>query len=210
MGKPRKGVWSETDSTCGRVAVADRTAALPLVLRRNPTADPAAWLAAGGKPTCEGCVAHCCRYVCVEIDRPRAKWQYDQIHWMLLHEGVSVFVSPEGLWYTEFQARCSQLTADNRCARYDRRPNLCRSYETDACPVWHAGEAHRIRFDDAASFAAYLDGKGIDWRYRDGRPERRSPSGRPLPAPSRRPKSRTPARARSGGAGRGRGRSPRD
>jgi hypothetical protein len=209
MAKRRPSPLGDAGRDAGRVALLDRTGALPLMLRRSPTDDPAAWRAAGGRPTCEGCVAHCCRYVCVEIDAPRAKWQYDQIHWMLMHEGVALFVAPDGFWYSEFRTRCAHLMADNRCAVYEQRPNLCRSYENAACPVWAEGPQHRVRFEDAAAFAAWLDAKGIDWRYRDGRPEHRSPAGRPLPAPSRRPESRGRDRARSGGVGRGPGRSPR-
>ena len=207
MAKERKTPPAAPDP--GRVAVADRTAALPLTLRVSPTSDPAAWRAAGGHPTCEGCVAHCCRYVCVEIDRPRAKWQYDQIHWMLLHADVAVFEGPDGKWFTEFRTRCSQLTAENRCAAYASRPALCRSYEVENCPVWNEGDQHRVRFESAEEFAAWLDGRRIDWRYKNGRPERVAPDGRPLPPPRRRPPARAPGPARSGGAGRGRGRSPR-
>ena len=192
------------DPAAARISVADRILALPLALRAHPGSDPRAWLHAGGRPTCTGCVAHCCRYVAVEIDRPRSKWQYDQIYWMLLHAGVSLFVDPAGKWYIEFRTRCEQLAEDNRCAIYDRRPNLCKQYEVVDCPVWSDGEAHRLRFETAESFAAYLDGKGIDWRYRNGEPERKAGPRLSRPRPRR-----TPGRARSGAADRGRGRSPR-
>jgi Fe-S-cluster containining protein len=209
MAKRCEGPFGSAGDGPRRVALRDRTPTLPPALRRSPTDDPAAWRAAGGQPTCQGCVAHCCRYVCVEIDTPRAKWQFDQIHWMLMHADVAVFVGPHGLWYTEFRARCAHLADDNRCTVYEQRPNLCRSYASETCPVWAEGRQHRLRFEDASAFAAYLDGRGLDWRYHDGRPGPRSPAGRPLPAPSRRPQARTPGPAPSGGAGRAPDRSPR-
>lgn len=184
--------------------VADRLAALPLAVRARPGSDPRAWLHAGGRPTCAGCVAHCCRYVAVEIDRPRRKWQYDQIHWMLMHAGVSLFVDRGGKWYVEFRTPCEQLGEDNRCTIYETRPKLCREYRVADCPVWSDGQAHRLRFESAQAFAAHLDARGIDWRYREGAAPRA-----PGPRLSRPRPRRTPGRARSGGAGRGRGRSPR-
>lgn len=140
---------------------------LPDGLRLNPTQDPAAWKAAGGKPTCTGCVAHCCRYVSVEIDTPDTKWQYDQILWMLLHENVSVYVEHDGLYYVEFRTRCGELDEANLCNHYETRPRLCREYSNETCPVWNEGSPHRVRWDDAESYAAYLKRKGINYQFKN-------------------------------------------
>ena len=40
---------------------------------------------------CSGCV-RCCTYITVEIDAPRAAWEYDQWLWALHHEQVSLFL----------------------------------------------------------------------------------------------------------------------
>src|SRR5262245_36414428 len=109
-----------------------------------------------GKPTCDGCVAHCCRYVAVEIESPRSKWQLDQIRWMLLHENVSVYVGTDRHWYVEFRTRCKALGPDNRCTIYEDRPDLCRHYKVETCPVWATGKTHVVRFDSEPAFAAYL------------------------------------------------------
>jgi Fe-S-cluster containining protein len=141
---------------------------LPDGLRLNPTLDPATWRAAGGKPTCTGCVAHCCRYVSVEIDTPDTKWQYDQILWMLIHENVSVYVEHDGLYYVEFRTRCSALDEANLCKIYENRPRLCREYSNETCPVWNEGSPHRVRWEDPESYAAYLTNKGIDYKFKKG------------------------------------------
>jgi len=163
----------------------DQTEALPLTLRLHPGSNPVLWRAAGGAATCRGCVAHCCRYVAVEIDRPRAGWQYDQIYWMLLHDSVAVYVNRRGKWFVEFQTRCHALDDKNRCSIYDERPGVCREYEVETCPVWGVGEAHRMRFESAEEFQDYL--------------ARVTPRSRP----------RARGRARSAAGGRAPARSPR-
>lgn len=142
--------------------------ALPEWIRQNPTDDPKTWLAAGGKPTCQGCVAHCCRYIAVEIDKPDTKWQYDQILWMLVHENVAVYVETDGEWFVEFKTKCGALGEANLCTIYEDRPRLCRDYSNETCPVWGEGTPYRARWEDAPSFAAWLDSKGINWRYKNG------------------------------------------
>jgi hypothetical protein len=118
------------------------------------------------KPTCDGCVAHCCRYISIEIDRPDTKWQYDQIRWMLLHGGISVGVNAENEWYVEIQARCEELDERNMCRSYLTRPQLCEDYSNEECPVWSPGSAYEFEFKTEAEFTAWLDQRGVDWRYK--------------------------------------------
>ena len=166
------------------VAVIDAPSAPRLRLR--PAAGPA--------PTCDGCVAHCCRYVAVEIERPRVRRQYDQIRWMLLHQNVAVFVGSDRRWYVEFRTRCRELQGDGRCASYHDRPDLCRNYEVDACPVWGDGAPHVVRFESAQSFSDYVALSPGERRARSASPRR--------PRPPR-------SRARSGAGDPKPGRSPR-
>jgi len=127
-------------------------------------------------PTCEGCVAHCCRYISIEIDRPEAKWQYDQVRWMLLHDGISVGVDEQNDWYVEIQARCGELDDRNLCRSYLTRPKLCEDYSNEECPVWSAAPAYKLEFRTADEFTAWLDERGVDWRYKSH--EKRQPPGR--------------------------------
>ena len=150
------------------------------------------------KPTCDGCVAHCCRYVAVEIETPRSRWQIDQVRWLLLHENVAVYIGTDRRWYVEFRTRCRALGDDHRCTIYEDRPDLCRAYEVKTCPRWAAGQSHLVRFESDRAYADYL---ALPPSERPGA-RRRSPASRPSRRPAR-------ARARSGGKDRGRGRSPR-
>ncbi len=81
---------------------------------------------------CEHCTAACCRYIALPLDRPRTARDYDDIRWYLMHQGISVFVE-DGDWYVQFQTRCKNLLADNRCGIYDSRPEICREYEPGEC-----------------------------------------------------------------------------
>lgn len=174
----------DEDSATGRVAT---DAPAPTRLRLRDAAP---------KPTCDGCIAHCCRYVSVEIDKPRAHWQNDQIRWMLLHENVAVYVGNDRHWYVEFRTRCKELQEDNRCGVYDHRPDLCQSYDIETCPRWGTGAAHVVRFESAREFEDFL-----------ALPPDRRPTARKKASRPRRPPSR--ARARSAAAGPKPGRSPR-
>ncbi len=85
-----------------------------------------------GSILCEHCAAACCRYLAFPIDKPGSKRDYDDIRWYLMHEAVTVFVE-DGDWYVQFQTRCKNLGADNRCAIYLTRPEICGEYEPGDC-----------------------------------------------------------------------------
>jgi Fe-S-cluster containining protein len=92
-----------------------------------------------GSILCEHCTAACCRYVAVPLDRPRTVRDYDDVRWYLMHQGVTVFVE-DGDWYIQYQTRCKNLAADNRCGIYTTRPVICRGYEPGDCD--YAGGAY--------------------------------------------------------------------
>lgn len=85
-----------------------------------------------GSLLCEHCLAACCRYIALPLDKPTSAKDYDDIRWYLMHQGISVFVE-EGDWYIQFQTRCKNLGADNRCGIYESRPEICRDYEPGEC-----------------------------------------------------------------------------
>jgi Fe-S-cluster containining protein len=87
---------------------------------------------------CEHCTAACCRYIALPIDTPETPAEFDDVRWFLLHEGVSVFVE-DGDWYIALETCCRHLQADQRCAIYATRPNVCRAYSTDDCD-YHSGD----------------------------------------------------------------------
>lgn len=81
---------------------------------------------------CAGCVK-CCTYIAVEVDAPRAAWEYDQWIWALHHEGIELYVERPERWYLHVEARCRQLNGAGRCSIYGRHPVLCREYDPRSC-----------------------------------------------------------------------------
>lgn len=81
---------------------------------------------------CSGCVK-CCTYITVEIDAPRAAWEYDQWSWALHHENVNLFLEKPERWFLHFETRCRQLQPNGRCAIHGRHPALCREYDPRSC-----------------------------------------------------------------------------
>jgi uncharacterized protein len=81
---------------------------------------------------CSGCVK-CCTYITVEIDTPRAAWEYDQWIWALYHERVSLYVERPERWLLHFETVCRQLDRAGRCGIHGRHPVLCRDYDPRSC-----------------------------------------------------------------------------
>ncbi len=85
-----------------------------------------------GSILCEHCVAACCRYLAIPIDKPTSRRDYDDLRWYLMHEGILVFVE-DGDWYVQYATKCKNLGADNLCQVYETRPEICREYEAGNC-----------------------------------------------------------------------------
>jgi uncharacterized protein len=85
-----------------------------------------------GEVLCDHCIAKCCRYFALPIDRPTEQKDYDYLRWFLLHERASAFVEGD-TWYLIVHTPCKHLQSDNRCGIYETRPEICREYTTEAC-----------------------------------------------------------------------------
>lgn len=118
--------------------------------------------------SCEACGARCCRYVATQIDTPTSKREYDYLRWYLLHHHVNVFIDHEGDWYIEFETPCEQLGTDNRCMGYESRPHICRRHGTGDvdCEFHGASSPYAEHFETAGALEAWLDRRGIDWRFK--------------------------------------------
>jgi Fe-S-cluster containining protein len=81
---------------------------------------------------CSGCVK-CCTYITVEIDPPRASWEYDQWIWALHHQTIQLFVERPERWLLHIDTLCRQLDSQGRCSIYGRHPVLCREYDPRSC-----------------------------------------------------------------------------
>ena len=112
-------------------------------------------------PPCHLCTARCCKYFALEIDTPNDAEDFDYIRWYLMHEHVVVWMD-EGDWYLEIRTPCKNLLADNKCAVYDTRPQICREYgwpdeeNPDVpCDYFNEGLDYDLFFDDAEKFGEW-------------------------------------------------------
>ena len=115
---------------------------------------------------CHECRAKCCRYVGIEIDRPTCKRDYDSIRWYLLHKNISVYIDHDNDWFVEFQTVCEDLDADGACARYNKRPQICREHGWPVGSCEFFEDPHKRLFHTARQFELYLEERGIDWRWK--------------------------------------------
>jgi Fe-S-cluster containining protein len=111
-----------------------------------------------GSVLCEHCVAACCRYVAVPLDKPTSARDYNDVQWYLMHEGISVFVE-DGDWYIQYQTRCKNLGLDNRCTIYDYRPHICREYKADGCDYTGGTYGYDHYFTHPKQVTAYYEEK---------------------------------------------------
>jgi Fe-S-cluster containining protein len=120
------------------------TKRLPIVQARQPS------------PTKIGCLecALCCTYVAVEISAPDSVQTATEVLWYLYHEHMSVYRDSDDEWMLQFETRCRNLQDDNKCAIYETRPPICRTYSAVTCEVNSSDEG--TTFYDAEAFLAYL------------------------------------------------------
>ncbi len=85
-----------------------------------------------GELLCAYCAAKCCRYFALPIETPTTWKEFEYIRWYLLHERAAVFLE-DGDWYLLVHNRCKHLDDDNRCLKYETRPQVCRDYSTKKC-----------------------------------------------------------------------------
>ncbi len=109
-------------------------------------------------PPCHVCSALCCKYFALEIDRPVTPSDHDEIRWYLLHQNAVVWVE-DGDWYLEVRNRCRHLQADNSCAIYETRPQICRDYglpeKEGPCEYFTQDVDYDLFFESAEKFEAW-------------------------------------------------------
>ncbi len=108
------------------------------------------------KNPCEGC-SKCCEYVCLEIDAPEDKADYDDIRWYLLHKNVRVFIDHDDSWNLEFLTPCEKLDKDGNCSEYDIRPEICRKHSFEDCEKYGEDEPYKILFEHIEEFNKWVD-----------------------------------------------------
>ncbi len=88
---------------------------------------------------CSRCMALCCHYITIEIDKPTSKRRKDDVRWYLLHEGITLLVTSDR-WLIKVPTRCTELNEDYTCNIYENRPLTCREYTTENCDYYTAYE----------------------------------------------------------------------
>ena len=119
-----------------------------------------------GENLCDHCTALCCHYFALPIDQPNNRKDFDYIRWYLLHKHVHVYVDHDDDWYVEFQTECEELLPDFGCGTYADRPQLCREHGWPAGSCEFFADPHQHLFRCVRDFEAYLDERGIDWRWK--------------------------------------------
>ncbi|HEY2954338.1 MAG TPA: hypothetical protein VGK89_03685 [Candidatus Eisenbacteria bacterium] len=104
---------------------------------------------------CHGCVK-CCTYITVEIDAPRAAWEYDQWIWALYHRGIQLYLETPERWFVHFETVCEKLEANGRCSIHGRHPVLCREYDPRTCERRVPLTEIRAWFDRGEELEAWL------------------------------------------------------
>jgi Fe-S-cluster containining protein len=97
----------------------------------------------------------CCTYIAVAIDGPNSVREATEILWHLYHDHVSVYRDSEDEWMVQFETRCRHLLTDNRCAIYETRPQICRTYSEESCEVNADDEG--MSFYSPEAFLTYLE-----------------------------------------------------
>jgi Fe-S-cluster containining protein len=104
---------------------------------------------------CSGCVK-CCTYITVEVDAPRAAWEYDQWIWALHHDTIELFVEKPERWFLHVATTCRQLDVSGRCKIHGRHPVLCREYDPRSCERRLPLEDATAWFHNAEELEAWL------------------------------------------------------
>jgi Fe-S-cluster containining protein len=120
------------------------------------TRDPKELSSTENADLCAGCVK-CCTYITVEVDAPRAAWEYDQWIWALHHGGIEMFVERPEHWFLHIATQCRQLQPNGRCAIHGRHPVLCREYDPRSCERRLPLADQRAWFHDAYELEAWLE-----------------------------------------------------
>lgn len=107
---------------------------------------------------CASC-GDCCTYVATQIDDPQSFGDYENLHWYLAHENVSVYIDWEGDWYLEFQTRCKNLTDAKTCAIYRTRPRVCSEFSSDECERNSGEPAYKVLFRSHEDLMRWLEAK---------------------------------------------------
>lgn len=104
---------------------------------------------------CFGCTK-CCNHVALEIDTPEDKEDFDQIRWFLVHRDVFVFIDHDDSWNLQFNSPCEKLSENGSCTIYDKRPTICREYDSENCERYGEGNSYKVLWKNLEEFEEWM------------------------------------------------------
>lgn len=129
-----------------------------------------------GQSKCGTCIALCCRYFALEVDKPLHPKDFDDLRWYMLHDRTQIFTEGRS-WFVQIFNKCSWLGDDGRCQGYDKRPSICREYDNDWCDQdeTKGGDKEHdpdLTFRTLAELEAYRDAWTQRWKLRESKRRR--------------------------------------
>ena len=107
-----------------------------------------------GKTGCQGCPSLCCRDMVAPIDKPKNRFELDELKWQLQYDTIRVFIVSRR-WHLLAAGRCMHLTQKNWCRIYEDRPQKCRVHNPPDCE--HYGEFWDVMFNTPDELEAYME-----------------------------------------------------
>jgi len=98
----------------------------------------------------------CCKYICMEIDKPKTEKDFDEIKWFLLHKDIWVYVDNDHSWNIQFNAKCEKLK-NGLCQIYKKRPQICREHSHENCEKYGYGNPHKFLFKNLKELENWLE-----------------------------------------------------
>ncbi|MCK4916823.1 MAG: YkgJ family cysteine cluster protein [Candidatus Omnitrophica bacterium] len=105
---------------------------------------------------CKKCSAICCKNLAVEINRPRNKFEVENLKWQLHFDTVKVYLHNRK-WHQLVEGTCIYLSKDDRCTIYETRPDKCREHNPPECEFF--GKYYDIMFNNPQELTDYLKSK---------------------------------------------------
>lgn len=115
---------------------------------------------------CDTCEGDCCKYVCVEIDTPETKEDFEEIMWYVAHKNVWVYQDHEDDWYVEFKTECDYLE-NTMCQIHPHNPNnktglrapyVCLEHSSKDCEA-DDGDPYQLVFKTVPEVVDYMKKK---------------------------------------------------
>lgn len=107
-----------------------------------------------GEVLCDRCDAKCCKYVCIELEKPETKEDFDWLRFYVMHKNIHVTLDVAGQWALVFDTPCSFLEG-SKCGMYDNtRPSACLQMKPPYCDYTASPESF-VRFDTPEQLEAY-------------------------------------------------------